>query len=88
MPKKSSGRLPPRKEEDRDTELEVIKKNLKELHEGITQVNGLLVAHTRRQDSVVDTATIRRVVASISGRECHVPPIFSKILHPDRGRKV
>ena len=58
MPKKSSGRLPPRKEEDRDTELEVIKKNLKELHEGITRVNGLLVAHTRRKDSVADEGTM------------------------------
>ncbi|TMW84639.1 hypothetical protein EJD97_024733 [Solanum chilense] len=42
MPKRPPRRLPPRKEVDCETELEEMKKQLKELHEGIDRVNGLL----------------------------------------------
>ena len=60
MPKKSPRRLPPRKEVDHEAELEEIKKQLKELRKGIDRVNGLLVARTRRQDSIADKVTMRR----------------------------
>ena len=60
MPKKSPRCLPPRKNVDREAELEEIKKQLKELLEGIDQVNGLLITRTRRQDSIADKVTMRR----------------------------
>ena len=60
MPKKLLRRLPPRKEVDREAELEKIKKQLKELREGINRVNGLLVAYTRRQNSVANAVTMPR----------------------------
>lgn len=60
MPKKPSRRLPPKKEVDHEAELKEIKKQLKELREGIDLVNGLLVAHMRRQDSIADKVTMRR----------------------------
>ncbi|TMW91091.1 hypothetical protein EJD97_014797 [Solanum chilense] len=60
MPKKPPRPLPPRKELDREAELEEMKKQLKELREGIDRVNGLLVARTRRQNSVTDEMTMRR----------------------------
>ena len=41
MPKKPLRRLTPRKKVDREAELEEIKKQLKELCEGIDRVNGL-----------------------------------------------
>ena len=59
MPKKPSRHLPPRKEVDREAELEEIKKQSKELSKGIARVNGLLVTHTRRQDSVADVTMMR-----------------------------
>ena len=52
MPKKPPRHLPSRKEVDREAEIQDIKKQLKKLHEGIDRVNGLLVARTRRQDSI------------------------------------
>ena len=48
MPKKSPRCLPPRKNVDREAELEEMTKQLRELCKGIHRVNGLLVAHTRR----------------------------------------
>uniref|UniRef100_M1BW48 Uncharacterized protein n=1 Tax=Solanum tuberosum TaxID=4113 RepID=M1BW48_SOLTU len=56
MPEEPSRRLPPKKEVDHKTELEEIRKQLRELHKGIDRVNGLLVAHTKRQDLVVHAA--------------------------------
>ncbi|WMV58624.1 hypothetical protein MTR67_052009 [Solanum verrucosum] len=47
--KEAARRLPPRKEVDHKTELEGIRKTLKELHEGLDRVNGLLIAQA--QDS-------------------------------------
>ena len=58
--KKSSRRLPPTKEVDHEAELEKINKQLKELVKGIDRVNGLLVARTRRQDSITDKVTMQR----------------------------
>lgn len=58
MPKKSSRHFPPRKEVDHEAKLEEIKKKLKELHKGIDHFNRLLVAHTRRQNSIADAVTM------------------------------
>ena len=52
IPKKSLRRLPPKIEVDREVEIEEVKMQLKELRKGIDRVNGLLVARTRRQDSI------------------------------------
>ena len=59
-PKRPPRRLHPRKEVDREAELEEMTKQLRELCKGIHRVNGLLVAHTRRQDSIMDEMTMRR----------------------------
>ncbi|TMW99855.1 hypothetical protein EJD97_001844 [Solanum chilense] len=47
MPKNPLRIFPPRMEVDRESKLKEIKKQLKELREGIARFNGLLVAHTR-----------------------------------------
>ena len=52
-------------EVNREAETEERTKQLKELCEGIDQVNGLLVARTRRQDSVADEVAMQR------GRRIH-----------------
>ena len=51
MPKKAPRRLPPKKEVDHEAELKEIKKQLKELREGIDLVNGLLVTHAQELDA-------------------------------------
>ena len=58
MPRKLSRLLPPRKEVDRESEIEEIKKHLKEFCDVIDRANGLLVTRTRRQDSVADEVTM------------------------------
>ncbi|KAH0708954.1 hypothetical protein KY290_010497 [Solanum tuberosum] len=52
--------LPPRNEIDHKTKLEEIRKQPRELHKGVDRVNRLLVAHTKRQYSVVHAAAMRR----------------------------
>lgn len=74
MLKKQSRHSPPRKEVDREAEFEEIKKQLKELREGIDRVNGLLVTRTRRQDSVADEVATRRCRRIHRWGECHVAP--------------
>ena len=59
-----------------------------ELFEGIDRVNGLLVVHTRNKTRFLMHRRDDAVVASVYGGECHVPPIFSKIVHLDRGGRV
>ena len=88
MPKKLLRRLPPRKEVDREAELEEINKQLKKLREGIARVNGLLVTHMRRQDLVADEATMRHSHHINKLGRVSIPPILSKILHSNRGEKV
>lgn len=61
MPKNPPQRLPPRKDVYHKTELKEINKRLNELREGMDRFNGLLVTHTRRQDSDVHAAMMRRI---------------------------
>ena len=60
MPMKPPRRFPHRKEVDCKAELEEIQKKLKELCEDIDRVNRLLVAHTRRQNSITDAVMMQR----------------------------
>ena len=47
------------KKNSRGNNVVMPKNQLKELCKGIARINGLLVAHTRRQDLVVDVTTMR-----------------------------
>ncbi|TMW81189.1 hypothetical protein EJD97_011267 [Solanum chilense] len=78
--------LDPRKKVDHKKVLKEIKNKLKELRKVIYRVNKLLVVDAQDSDAYI--AVMQRGVASICRGEFHVPPILSKILHPDRGEKV